>query len=215
MSTSCLHSLPIPILLHHAVLPRAPIPLLPRPVQPQVDLLRQVALLVAVHALGPEARLDQVAQPAAGALAVGLQHGAVDALGHVDAQGRVELARERGRELARREDEQGHGLLEVVDEGRVQGRAGRQVRGGEGKGGRDVAVGRGGAGADQLEELQAEESEVEGGLAVEDLEGRGSKQNVQGGDGSGNVQLMLILRTEGSLFSHQHPEAYEWCMKLI
>ena len=95
----------------------------------------------------------------------------VNALGDVFAEIRVQQGSKGRSEFVRREDQQGHGALEVVEEFGVRGGARGEVGGCEVEGWGDVGggVGGGGAGADKLDELEAEEGEVEGGVLVEDL----------------------------------------------
>ena len=67
-------------------------------------------------------------------------------------------------------------MLEVIEEGGGCWSTGGELRGGKGESGRDVWIwvcgGRLDTSADELDKLETEKREVEGGIGVENLGGR-------------------------------------------
>lgn len=167
MSISLPHTLVLPP-AHPNIQTRHNNPLLPgrllpplnqaqQPLDP-LDILRpNNATPIPDHAVC--ARVDEI-----------LEEGIVDALCDGAAEFGVDELAEGVGEGVEGEGEQGHCFFEVGEEGGVCGAAGGELFGGECEGGDDRAAGYGG-GADQLNQLEAEESKVQGGVVVEQLQG--------------------------------------------
>jgi hypothetical protein len=109
-----------------------------------------------------------------------MQYRFVDAVGHLGSETRVDELSKLRWEVFRWEDEKGHCAFEVCEEGRVGWGARREVGGRELEGGGDWGVVRGGTGwgirgrgADEFNELQAEQREVQGCVCVKELYRRG------------------------------------------
>lgn len=132
-------------------------------------------VLLADRALGPGPHLDEPSYGCLAAARLSLQDGLVDVFGHLAAQGWVEDRRQLGLERIVREYDQCHGLLQLLEEYRVGGRARSELGSGKGQGRRDVAIRAGRAAPYQLHQLQPEQGEVESRVSVQNLLARLAK----------------------------------------
>lgn len=126
-------------------------------VETQLDTVRKVSLLRPARCLGPGTHANELTDGSFTPLRVSLQNCLVHLSCRVTAQVRVEERGQVGLELVRREDEQGHCLLELLEELFVGGSPGSELllsKVDSGCGIKSSSV------ADKLNELQPKQREV-------------------------------------------------------